>query len=94
MGKIDNSLLDKYGRLLSLDFYRGITMFLLVAEGAGLWFAVVDPYFEGSIISTIGTQFHHHPWNGLPILGFGSAFLHVHRRSGYADFIWETVGAR
>lgn len=65
MEKIDNSLLDKYGRLLSLDFYRGITMFLLVAEGAGLWYAIVDPYFEGSIISAIGTQFHHHPWNGL-----------------------------
>ena len=65
MEKIDQSLLDKYGRLLSLDFYRGITMFLLVAEGAGLWFAVVEPYFEGTIISTIGTQFHHHPWNGL-----------------------------
>ncbi|MCW9712910.1 DUF5009 domain-containing protein [Aliifodinibius salicampi] len=65
MDKIDNSLLDKYGRLLSLDFYRGLTMFLLVAEGAGLWYAVVEPYFQGSIISAIGSQFHHHPWNGL-----------------------------
>lgn len=65
MEDMDNSLLDRYGRLLSLDFYRGLTMFLLIAEGAGLWFAVVDPYFEGSLISTIGTQFHHHPWNGL-----------------------------
>lgn len=65
MDKIGDSLLDKYGRLLSLDFYRGLTMFLLVAEGAGLWYAVVDPYFDGSLLDTIGTQFHHHPWNGL-----------------------------
>lgn len=65
MEKIDNTLLDKYGRLLSLDFYRGLTMFLLIAEGAGLWYALVEPYFEGTVISAIGTQFHHHPWNGL-----------------------------
>jgi len=65
MDKIDQTLLDEYGRLLSLDFYRGLTMFLLVAEGAGLWYAVVDPYFDGSLISAIGAQFHHHPWNGL-----------------------------
>lgn len=65
MKELDNTLLDKYGRLLSLDFYRGLTMFLLIAEGARLWYVMVDPYFEGSIISAIGTQFHHHPWNGL-----------------------------
>ncbi|SMO49045.1 acyltransferase family protein [Fodinibius sediminis] len=65
MENIDRTLLDKYGRLLSLDFYRGLTMFLLVAEGAGLWYAIVDPYFEGTLLSMIGTQFHHHPWNGL-----------------------------
>ncbi|SHG19095.1 Predicted acyltransferase [Fodinibius roseus] len=65
MDNIDNSLLDKYGRLLSLDFYRGLTMFLLVAEGAGLWYAIVQPHFEGSLLGMLGTQFHHHPWNGL-----------------------------
>lgn len=65
MAKIDNSLLDDYGRLLSLDFYRGLTMFLLIAEGAGLWYAISNSYFDGSIISAIATQFHHHPWNGL-----------------------------
>lgn len=65
MAKIDNSLLDDYGRLLSLDFYRGLTMFLLIAEGAALWHAMNAPYFEGSLISSIGEQFRHHPWNGL-----------------------------
>ncbi|CAN5406603.1 DUF5009 domain-containing protein [soil metagenome] len=65
MDKIDDLLLDKYGRLLSLDFYRGLTMFLLIAEGAALWHAINAPYFDGSIISSIGEQFRHHPWNGL-----------------------------
>lgn len=40
-------------RILSLDFFRGITMFLLIAETTGLY-------------HIIGwNQFHHHPWNGL-----------------------------
>lgn len=41
------------GRILSLDFFRGLTMFLLVAETTGLY-------------NVLGWgQFHHHPWNGL-----------------------------
>ncbi|MEX0905708.1 MAG: DUF5009 domain-containing protein [Balneolaceae bacterium] len=65
MADLDKSLLDKYGRLLSLDFYRGLTMFLLIAEGAALWYAINASYFDGSILSSIGDQFRHHPWNGL-----------------------------
>ncbi len=52
-------------RLLSLDFYRGLTMFLLIGETTHLYNLMVDPAFKGTIISAIGTQFHHHPWNGL-----------------------------
>lgn len=65
MQQIQSDLLDKYGRLLSLDFYRGLTMFLLIAEAAGLWHALAADYFDGTVISAIATQFHHHPWNGL-----------------------------
>jgi predicted acyltransferase len=40
-------------RLLSLDFFRGLTMLLLVAETTGLY-------------SIMGwSQMHHHPWHGL-----------------------------
>ena len=52
-------------RLLSLDFFRGATMFLLIAEFTHLFSLMYDPALEGSIIYTIGKQFHHHPWNGL-----------------------------
>src|SRR5437867_13426483 len=52
-------------RLMSLDFFRGLTMFLLIAESTRIYDLLVAPEFNGTLISTIGTQFHHHPWNGL-----------------------------
>ena len=56
---------DSGERLLSLDLFRGLTMFLLIAEGARLFHVMIVPAFDGSAIGFIGTQFHHHPWNGL-----------------------------
>lgn len=53
------------GRLLSLDFYRGLTMFLLIAEFSHLFTFFVLPQFEGTFIHAIGSQFHHVDWEGL-----------------------------
>lgn len=58
MGTISN-------RLLSLDLFRGLTMFLLIAEGTRLFGVMTDPAFDGAVIGFVGNQFHHHPWNGL-----------------------------
>jgi predicted acyltransferase len=52
-------------RLLSLDFFRGLTMFLLIAEATKFYNHIVSPGLEGFWIYTLGMQFHHHPWNGL-----------------------------
>lgn len=52
-------------RLLSLDLFRGITMFLLVAEGTLLYEVLLDHSTPGGALYTIALQFHHHPWNGL-----------------------------
>lgn len=52
-------------RLLSLDFFRGITMFLLVAEGTELWNVLVHEPIAGTFLESIFRQFHHHPWHGL-----------------------------
>jgi predicted acyltransferase len=52
-------------RLLSLDFFRGATMFLLIAEFTHLFSFLHDPSLEGSFIYAIAEQFQHHPWNGL-----------------------------
>lgn len=52
-------------RLLSLDFFRGLTMFLLIAEFSHLFSNLVAPEFEGTIIQFLGDQFHHVEWAGL-----------------------------
>ncbi len=52
-------------RLLSLDFFRGITMFLLVAEGTELWNVLVQDPIAGTFLESFFRQFHHHPWHGL-----------------------------
>lgn len=52
-------------RLTSLDAYRGITMFLLVAEAAGVYAAFTGYFSEESLGGHIMRQFHHHPWAGL-----------------------------
>lgn len=52
-------------RLLSLDFYRGLTMFLLIAEFSHLFTYMVSPELEGSFVYALGQQFHHVKWEGM-----------------------------
>lgn len=58
-----NTLNFPKGRLLSLDVYRGLTMFLLMAEAAFVYQAFTDYFSPDSIGGHIIHQFHHHPWN-------------------------------
>jgi len=53
------------GRLASLDVFRGLTMLLLVAEGALVYESLLVPELEGTWMHAVATQFTHHPWNGL-----------------------------
>jgi predicted acyltransferase len=53
------------GRILSIDFFRGFTMFMLIGEFSGLFNTLVDPSMDGTIISAIGHQLHHVDWIGL-----------------------------
>lgn len=53
------------GRLASLDLFRGLIMFLLVAEGAGVYHALTDAAVGNGFATAIMTQFEHHEWNGL-----------------------------
>lgn len=52
-------------RILSIDFFRGVTMFLLIGEFAELFGSLKNTFFDGTIVWFIGNQLHHHPWNGL-----------------------------
>ncbi|HEY3383578.1 MAG TPA: DUF5009 domain-containing protein [Vicinamibacterales bacterium] len=54
-------------RLLSLDVFRGLTMFLLIGESTRIYDLLVAPPLQGTILAAIGTQFHHHPWNGTHV---------------------------
>ena len=49
---LKSSKLFSEDRLLSLDFFRGITMFLLVAEGTHLWSVLVEPPVDGTVATT------------------------------------------
>ena len=55
----------KSERLLSLDLFRGATMFLLVGETTELYGHMLEFSQEGSLLHSLALQFHHHPWNGL-----------------------------
>jgi len=57
--------LTSEGRLMSLDVFRGLTMFLLIGEATHLYNHLVNPSLQGTIIAAVANQFHHHPWNGL-----------------------------
>lgn len=43
MSNTPGQQLTSQGRLMSLDAFRGLTMFFLVAEGAGVYHALQDP---------------------------------------------------
>jgi predicted acyltransferase len=52
-------------RLVSLDFFRGLTMFLLIGESTHLYSLLRGVAFEGTWLSVLGWQLEHHEWNGL-----------------------------
>ncbi|MDC0936090.1 DUF5009 domain-containing protein [Pirellulales bacterium] len=52
-------------RLVSLDIFRGLIMFLLVAETAQVYHAFGELAPEGAFGHALITQFHHHEWHGL-----------------------------
>ncbi len=62
---MDQSLQTEHHRLLSLDFFRGLTMFLLVVAITGFFTFFTSERFSGTILYALGEQFEHHPWHGL-----------------------------
>ncbi|MCX6328413.1 MAG: DUF5009 domain-containing protein [Bacteroidia bacterium] len=51
------------GRVTSVDFFRGFTMFLLAGESTQLYAHLM--HINNSAVHFIGNQFHHHVWHGL-----------------------------
>src|SRR5690606_30220993 len=50
-------------RLLSLDFFRGVTMFLLVAEFTGLYHYFRSPDLENTLLYALASQLRHPSWD-------------------------------
>ena len=55
---------QEQNRILSIDFFRGFTMFMLVGGIEGL-FGKVDPDKSSAIVSFFEQQLSHVPWIGL-----------------------------
>jgi predicted acyltransferase len=51
------------GRVTSVDFFRGFTMFLLAGEASELYSHLI--HSENGVVHFIGNQLHHHEWHGL-----------------------------
>jgi predicted acyltransferase len=51
------------GRVTSVDFFRGFTMFLLAGETTELYSRLVHSNI--GFVHFIGNQLHHHTWHGL-----------------------------
>jgi predicted acyltransferase len=50
-------------RMISIDFFRGLTMFLLIGESTRLYSHISK--IDTGITQFIGTQLSHHEWHGL-----------------------------
>jgi len=61
----DAAAMEKQTRLISLDFFRGFIMLLLVGESTHLYGLLADLHIANPILAGFVQQFHHHPWNGL-----------------------------
>jgi len=62
-------------RLTSLDFFRGVIMFLLIAEATGLYDVLAAPSVKETLIGAIGAQFQHRAWHGLHLWDLGQPFF-------------------
>lgn len=61
--KADNSSIPLLGRVNSIDFFRGLTMFLLAGESTGLYSLLLE--VDNSAVHGLALQLHHHEWHGL-----------------------------
>ncbi|MDO6506600.1 hypothetical protein Q4506_05310 [Colwellia sp. 4_MG-2023] len=52
-------------RILSIDIFRGLTMFLLLGEFVNIYNYFTPEVFGNDLVTAINIQFHHHPWHGL-----------------------------
>ncbi len=55
---------------MSLDFYRGLVMVLLMLESTGMYEHWLEMSGQGSFLNSLAEQFTHKPWHGLNFWDF------------------------
>src|SRR5688572_19349095 len=63
-------VIKKGARLLSLDFYRGLVMVLLMVESTGMYGHLLHLSDKGGFFNSLMAQFTHVPWHGLHFWDF------------------------
>ncbi len=69
----ENLRIDE-SRLTSLDLFRGIVMFFLIAEVTGIY-ELLARADSAPILKAVAMQFRHHPWHGLRLWDLGQPFF-------------------
>lgn len=88
------------GRVTSVDFFRGLTMFLLAGEASNLYSHLMK--VDSSTVQFIAGQFHHHEWHGLHfwdliqpffmfIVGMNCIFIYLFFETAGAGWISRIV---
>lgn len=75
MADTSDSFMRPGNRLMSLDFFRGFIMFLLIAEATGIYDVLNAPSLKGTFLHAIIIQFQHPEWNGLRLWDLGQPFF-------------------
>ncbi|MCJ7467288.1 MAG: DUF5009 domain-containing protein [Maribacter sp.] len=65
-----SEVIKKGARLMSLDFYRGLVMVLLMLESTGMYEHWLEMSGQGSFLNSLAEQFTHKPWHGLNFWDF------------------------
>lgn len=69
----ENKFSQTSQRLQSLDFFRGLTMFLLIGSGTQLYDLMMNS--ENGMVSWLGNQFEHPEWIGIHFWDFVEPFF-------------------
>jgi predicted acyltransferase len=71
MSNEPTNIMVREGRVLSVDLFRGVVMFLLIGKATGFYDLLAAPALDGTIFHALGLQFQHHPWHGLRLWDLG-----------------------
>jgi len=80
-------------RFPSIDIFRGVVMFFLIAETTGIYSLAVLPALKGTVIGAIGLQFQHHPRRGLRLWDLGQPlFMFISGAAMYLSYTkrWQS----